>query len=57
MNLRSDWRSLERYRCCYQRMEKVSPSRAHVRGLTFQTFLYFCAVKNKQLDKLSAETI
>jgi len=35
MDLRSDWWSLdwsgaERYRCCYQRMEKVSPNQAHM---------------------------
>jgi len=44
MNSRSDWWSLdwsgaECYRNCYQRMEKVSSSWAHVRGPTFQTFL------------------
>jgi len=44
MNSRSNWWSLdcfgaERYRRCYQQMEKVSPSRAHVRGRTFQTLL------------------
>jgi len=44
MNLRSDWWSLdwsgaERYWCWYPWMEKVSPSRAHVCGPTFQTFL------------------
>jgi len=43
MNSRSDWWSLdwsgaERYRRCYQRMEKVYPSRAHVYVPTFQRF-------------------
>jgi len=40
MNSRSNWRSLdwfgaESYRHCYQRMEKVSLSQAHVRAPTF----------------------
>jgi len=44
MNSRSDWWSLdwyvsERYWCWYQWMETVSPTWAHVRGQTFQTFL------------------
>jgi len=44
MNSKSNWWSLDwfgakHYWRYYQWMEKVSPSRAHIRGPTFQTFL------------------